>query len=640
MEIAFVLAPGQNHFFVELVAAMMDELEQLGVRTSRHVGAFPPERDDLAYALVPPHEWFALQARRTPPSMRQLSRTVTLCAEQPQTSFFIDNALLAPLVAATFDISPLGIAEFRRHKVSARHFQLGWTRTWTTITDADLDAEGRPSAEGRDIDVLHLGIDSPRRARALSENGTATATGRNRLVLAHPSAPNDRERANFVVDDSKLALLRRTKVLVNIHQDERPYFEWLRVVQAMCQGVAVVTEPSLGAEPLLLGEHLAVAGVDDVMTVAHGLVKNEEIRATFADAGHRVVRESLPLRTAVEQFADAAEQAVTRARSPHGGRMPRLVSPPREHIVEIDDLSISIPHDPVLVPTSSVRRGLKDLRLELMQLRRDLRRDRLERSAGRTLPRVVLDTRTPGWREDRRPVVSVITALYNHQDHIEEALETAFSSRLRDIEIVVVDDGSTDGSLDAVRAFAKRHSSRPVTVLHHVVNSGLGAARNSALGVARGEFVFVLDADNHVLPPGIGRLVELLRQHEEHAFAYGMLEMFNASGSVGLLSRYPWEPKRLRAGNYIDAMALWRASALRELGGYTTDHRLYGWEDYDLWCRCAERGVDGSFLPDIVARYRTTMHSMISTTDLSVTTAWSVLSEQYPALMAGVVPPP
>ena len=51
-------------------------------------------------------------------------------------------------------------------------------------------------------------------------------------------------------------------------------------------------------------------------------------------------------------------------------------------------------------------------------------------------------------------------------------------------------------------------------------------------------------------------------------------------------------------------MAMWRTHALRGLGGYTTDHRLYGWEDYDMWCRLAESGGRAEFVAQIVARYR------------------------------------
>jgi hypothetical protein len=149
----------------------------------------------------------------------------------------------------------------------------------------------------------------------------------------------------------------------------------------------------------------------------------------------------------------------------------------------------------------------------------------------------------------------------------------------------------------------------------------------------------MLDADNMVYRHGLGRLVDTLDADPGAAFAYGMLGMFSDTGPVGLRSFYPWRPERLRTGNYIDAMALWRLDALRQLGGYATDKRLHGWEDYDLWCRAADVGERGGFVPEVVARYRATQHSMLSVTNLSAQTAVSVLIERSPRLFAGVEVP-
>ena len=79
--------------------------------------------------------------------------------------------------------------------------------------------------------------------------------------------------------------------------------------------------------------------------------------------------------------------------------------------------------------------------------------------------------------------------------------------------------------------------------------------------------------------------------HQGAALAFGILEQFNQTGPIGLTNIFPWEPKRFRTGNYIDAMALVRSSILRKLGGYTIDDRLHGWEDFDLWCRVASRSI-------------------------------------------------
>jgi glycosyltransferase involved in cell wall biosynthesis len=180
----------------------------------------------------------------------------------------------------------------------------------------------------------------------------------------------------------------------------------------------------------------------------------------------------------------------------------------------------------------------------------------------------------------------------------------------------------------------------PARLLRHVVNRGLPAARNTALAHARAERCFVLDSDNAVLPHGLARLAEALDADPGAAFAYGMLAMFDQDGAHGLRSRHPWAPRRLRHANPIDAMALIRTAVARELGGWTTDERLHGWEDYDLWCAVAERGGHGAFVPEIVARYRVSDASMsASLSDLSTASAYAALIERHPRLMAGVVPP-
>ena len=118
------------------------------------------------------------------------------------------------------------------------------------------------------------------------------------------------------------------------------------------------------------------------------------------------------------------------------------------------------------------------------------------------------------------------------------------------------------------------------------------------------------------------------------------MELSATDGYRHLLSQFPWDPRRLRRGNYIDAMSLLRIDVVRRLGGYTTDRRLYGWEDYDLYCRLAEAGHVGAFLPEIVARYRVSPTSMVSFSNMSVSSAFIALKEHCPTLMKSVVPPP
>ena len=97
-------------------------------------------------------------------------------------------------------------------------------------------------------------------------------------------------------------------------------------------------------------------------------------------------------------------------------------------------------------------------------------------------------------------------------------------------------------------------------------------------------------------------------------------------GPRDLKSWLAWDPYRLRYGNYIDAMAMLRKSVVEEAGGYTSDRRLYGWEDFALWCALADRGLRGRAVPAIVARYRASLQSMISITNIDGGAAWTALT--------------
>jgi glycosyltransferase involved in cell wall biosynthesis len=171
-------------------------------------------------------------------------------------------------------------------------------------------------------------------------------------------------------------------------------------------------------------------------------------------------------------------------------------------------------------------------------------------------------------------------------------------------------------------------------LLRHPINRGLGQSRNTAIDVARGEFVFLLDADNSVFPSGIGRLVRAIEDDPEAAFAWGYLQTHDPElQPVGLLSSFDWEPARFGNGNYIDAMVLWRRAALLDWGMYTTDSGLYGWEDFELFARVAEGGGHGVMTPQFVARYRLSGLSMLRTANMASDAMTRQLIEMYPTAM-------
>jgi GT2 family glycosyltransferase len=280
---------------------------------------------------------------------------------------------------------------------------------------------------------------------------------------------------------------------------------------------------------------------------------------------------------------------------------------------------------------ANTRSGLKEARIDVMELRRAFDRHRLAGSEGER--DITPDVLTTSAYERTSPRVSVITALYNQGGYCIDALESMRASTYTDWELIINDDASTDQSWMTIRDWATQRQDTPLLLLHQPINRGLPRTRNAALQRARGEYVFILDADNMVLPRCLEVLVNALDAAPEAPFAYGILACFEGDRYRALVSHHPWNPGRLRHQNYIDAMALLRTDRLRELGGYTTDRRLYGWEDYDLYCRIAEAGAAPTFVPEVVARYRLGAASMISLTNLSHREAFVALEEHCPTLM-------
>lgn len=214
---------------------------------------------------------------------------------------------------------------------------------------------------------------------------------------------------------------------------------------------------------------------------------------------------------------------------------------------------------------------------------------------------------SPGWTSRRAPLVTVVTALHDHDEQARATLDSLADTRLRDFELVVVDGGSSEQNHAVAADWISRHPQIAARLVRTVDNR-LGAARNIGLDFARGRFVLILDPGQQLYPRCLEVLAGTLDATSEMAFVYPMQEVigapdaFAAAGGDHLLSFFPWDPGHLRLGNAIHAPALIRTGRLRELGGFATDARLEGFEDYDLWCRMADRGWRGQLVPQVLAR--------------------------------------
>lgn len=207
--------------------------------------------------------------------------------------------------------------------------------------------------------------------------------------------------------------------------------------------------------------------------------------------------------------------------------------------------------------------------------------------------------------------ISVCVSLFNYERFVVECLDSIKYQDDACIDLIVVDDCSNrDKSVGATLKWMRANYARfsRVMLLSHKRNQGLAAARNTAIGRAMYESVFVIDADNQIYPRTLVRLHQALVDSSSAA-AYSQLEFFGDVRRLGYAD--VWNPESFRYGNYIDAMALIRKSAWKLVGGYS--HLEGGWEDYDFWCKFVECELEGIYVPEILCRYRVHGTSMLRT---------------------------
>jgi glycosyltransferase involved in cell wall biosynthesis len=221
-----------------------------------------------------------------------------------------------------------------------------------------------------------------------------------------------------------------------------------------------------------------------------------------------------------------------------------------------------------------------------------------------------------------RPCVSVIIPLYNYSRYIQQCLESVtksdFENIAANIEILVIDDRSTDNSAEVVEEYLERSPASIYLVKKHL-NTGLADVRNIGLKLARAPYVFMLDADNWIEPNCLSVLYRQIKS-SDLASVYGKIRTFNNETQEyyfnGLFEK-EWDVAELIRDPYIDAMAMFDKKILLDLGGYSTElveYGWFGWEDYDLWLKLAEKNYDCKLVPEILSSYRIHSSSMINTT--------------------------
>lgn len=203
-----------------------------------------------------------------------------------------------------------------------------------------------------------------------------------------------------------------------------------------------------------------------------------------------------------------------------------------------------------------------------------------------------------------RPCVSVLVPAYNAAETIDESIASVLDQTWADLELIIVDDGSTD----ATTARCSAYTDSRLRLISEPVNRGRPAARNRALAAARGRYVAMLDADDRCLPHRLARQVAFLDANADIDVVASWWQGMDAKGALRPQKR---NQRRLSA-DAVNCWLLFRGiihnptvMARRDaVSQFAYDPAFPVAQDYDLWARMQQAGHRFAQIPEVLIHYR------------------------------------
>lgn len=205
------------------------------------------------------------------------------------------------------------------------------------------------------------------------------------------------------------------------------------------------------------------------------------------------------------------------------------------------------------------------------------------------------------------PVVTYAIASYNHADYITEAIESVVNQTYLDIELIVIDDGSSDESRVKIEKLIQKCKERFVRFEYHAnTNQGLCGSLNDAISWAQGTYFACLASDDFIYPGKVAEQVKYLENNPNCAAVFGNVNIVDEKSHV-IQKHSPKEASYafqdvLMHMHYLPAVTqLMRLSVIKQVDGYPIDIKI---EDWFMWLKMSELGFQLDRLPMVVAGYR------------------------------------
>ncbi len=202
-------------------------------------------------------------------------------------------------------------------------------------------------------------------------------------------------------------------------------------------------------------------------------------------------------------------------------------------------------------------------------------------------------------------LVSVVVIFFNEREYIAKAIDSIIDQTYDNIEVLLVDDCSTDGSDLVARDYAEKYDN--IRYYRNETNSGPACSRNCGIRNAKGEYVAFLDGDDYAVPERISIQAEYLDQHEDVIAVSGGLRSFTTEGGEYEDLIFDIDDKDLRSRMLFENLFAQPAAMIRRSlfseHGLLQNEKYRSSQDYDYWLRCLKYG-NLHIVPQVLIYYR------------------------------------
>tara|TARA_B100000963_G_C22629451_1_gene674123 strand:+ start:2908 stop:3771 length:864 start_codon:yes stop_codon:yes gene_type:complete len=203
----------------------------------------------------------------------------------------------------------------------------------------------------------------------------------------------------------------------------------------------------------------------------------------------------------------------------------------------------------------------------------------------------------------KKPFFSIIIPCFNVEKSIIPTLESLNKQDFNDLELIFINDGSTDNTINIIKNFKCPHKK----IIINKSNGGLGSARNAGIKRSNGKYVCLLDADDTWLSNKLKIIFSILSKNKQIELLCHNEFVVNENGKI-LKKNYYGPHTSFKdlyfKGNCLSPSAVTiKNNVFNKVGYFTENLELHGVEDYDMWLRCGEKKINFYYVPDFLGNY-------------------------------------